>query len=111
MVGPTLEVLVFGEGAGGGARLGLSVDAEGGTDVEFPGGGPGGGLRGDPCEDNEPDGLFLIDADCWSVATPPVDPMLEFDMPPAGTPGGGRRGEPPCWVEFLLCGLIDDDVV
>ena len=43
---PTLEVLVFGEGAGGGARLREPVLGE---PVVGPGGGPGGGLRGEFC--------------------------------------------------------------
>lgn len=47
---PTLEVLVLGEGAGGGARLmepvlGIKLAEP----VVGPGGGPGGGLRGELC--------------------------------------------------------------
>lgn len=121
---PILRVLVFGEGTGGGAlrftaALFEVVAALGGPPaVEFEDtpGGPGGGRRGEPCNDEEdvagegpciePE-LCRLDDD---EATPPRELALTVEalllLAPeeeaGGGPGGGRRGEP--------C-RDDDDVV
>jgi hypothetical protein len=122
---PMLRVLVFGEGTGGGTLLFTAVLFEvvlaafgGPPVVEFDDtGGPGGGLRGEPCNDDEDvDGegpcteveLCRLDDD---EATPPTEPALTVEArlllgpeeeEAGGGPGGGRRGDP--------C-RDDDDVV
>lgn len=126
---PILRVLVFGEGTGGGtlretlfiAAFEVVVATFGGPPLveieEDWTGGPGGGLRGEPCNDEddvdgegpciEPE-LCRLDDD---EATPPREPALAVDAllllgpeedAAGGGPGGGRRGEP--------CN-DDDDVV
>lgn len=116
---PILSVLVFGDGTGGGTLRKLLLTAAlftvvvvlGGPPViEFEdtaAGGPGGGLRGEPCnEEDDVDGegpcieleLCRLDDD---EATPPIEPALAVDarllLGPeevGGGPGGGRRGDP-----------------
>ena len=110
---PILKVLVFGEGTGGGilrellfAAVFVTVVLEGPPVVEIEaGGGPGGGLRGEPSNDEddvdgegpciEPE-LCRLDDD---EATPPIEPALAVEAllllaPAGGGPGGGRRGDP-----------------
>ena len=112
---PILRVLVFGEGTGGGTLRVLLFIAAFVTAVVFRGppvveiedtGGPGGGLRGEPCSDEddvdgegpctEPE-LCRLDDD---EATPPTEPaltveaLLLFGPEEVGGPGGGRRGDP-----------------
>lgn len=103
-----LVVLVFGEGAGGGARLELdAVVVLVGTlgwppVVDVPVGGPGGGRRGEPCGDSEPEVLrFIEDSEATPTDRPPAEPILVTeDLLPDGGPGGGRRGDP-CADEVL----------
>lgn len=111
---PILRVLVFGEGTGGGTLRELLFAAAFVVVAVFGGpplvaiedtGGPGGGLRGEPCNDEDDvDGegpcieleLCRLDDD---EATPPTEPALAVEAllllgPDVGGPGGGRRGDP-----------------
>lgn len=66
-----LDALVFGDGRGGGALLEFVTED---TVVAAVLGGPGGGLRGDSCCDDDPWTeleLCLLDEEATPPATPP----------------------------------------